>query len=62
MNYSEIREELEDIPQTWCPALLVTLVRTCVRKKVFREGGLVATVKQVEKEELKNPKGAKGLT
>lgn len=51
LSYGEIRELLENLPNTWCPALLFVLVKTCVRKKVFQPGGLENIVKRAQEEE-----------
>lgn len=50
-GYSEIRSIIENLPNTWCPALLHALVKTCVRKHVFAEDGLLNIVKGAQKEE-----------
>lgn len=51
LHYEEIRNAIENLPDTWCPALLFALVRTCVRKHVFSEGGLISIVQRAIAEE-----------
>lgn len=55
-GYSEMRDMLENLPQTWCPALLATLVQTCVRKKVFAPGGMLSFVNSAKTEAEKQIK------
>ena len=39
--HAELERELTDVPPTWIPALLRTLIRTAMRKQVFLpDGGL----------------------
>lgn len=40
MNYNEIEDELRNLPRTWIPMLLRTLVIRAIRANVFVEGGL----------------------
>lgn len=61
-SYEVIRSELEDLPQTWCPALLFVLVKTCVRKKVFQPGGLENIVKRAQEEGMKPKDTARSST
>lgn len=51
LSYEAIRNEIENLPQTWCPALLFAMVRVCVRKKVFAPGGLEKIVARAKAEE-----------
>lgn len=44
LSFAELDRELRDVPMTWIPALLATLVRSSIRQAVFKEGGLVEFV------------------
>lgn len=44
LGYEELEQQLKQVPLTWLPGLLYTLVTECVRQKIFQEGGLVRAV------------------
>ena len=48
MSFDEIKSEIQDLPQTWIPALLKVMVETAVEKHVFQPGGIARFVKAVE--------------
>lgn len=37
MTYTELKNEIEEAPMTWLPAMLITVVSACVRRGVFRD-------------------------
>ena len=41
-------------PRTFLPALLIACVRACVRKDVFKPGGIGRTADKAEKDEREN--------
>lgn len=47
ISFTEIKRAIQNCPITWLPALLVVLIETLQAKKVFREGGIVNTVKSL---------------
>lgn len=40
LSYVELEQQLKQVPLTWLPGLLITLVTTCVRQRIFQEGRL----------------------
>ena len=48
LNYTELETQLQTAPLTWLPGLLYTLVATCVRRRVYQEGGLVIAVMRAQ--------------
>lgn len=47
-SYEEIKDELENLPVSWYPALLAVMVESAIKKKVFREGSVTKFVEEVE--------------
>lgn len=50
LSFAELDRELREVPMTWIPALLATLVRSANRQSVFKDGGLVEFVAGVKAE------------
>ena len=46
--YEQIKNEISDLPQTWYPALLKTMVESAISKKVFLPGGATEFVRKIE--------------
>lgn len=45
MTYTELKNEIEEAPMTWLPAMLIIVVATCVKRGVFKDAdGLRETV------------------
>lgn len=44
LGYEELEQQFKQVPLTWLPGLLYTLVTVCVRQRIFQEGGLVRMV------------------
>jgi len=51
-NFEDIVKELEEIPLTWIPVLLSTLVKTAIKKKVFQYKRISVFVKNIEDKEI----------
>ena len=47
-GFTEINNDLKDLPITWYPALLKTLVEAAIAKKTFVPGGVTTFVEKVE--------------
>ena len=48
-GFSDLRDLLMDIPMTWYPALIKTMIKQAYLKKVFVKGGASQFIKNVEK-------------
>ncbi len=47
-NYAELREKLSDLPATWYPDLIRTMIEAAIAKKVFKPGGATIFVAQMD--------------
>jgi hypothetical protein len=50
-SYTEIRDSLKNLPITWYPALLCTIVEEACKAGVFKPGGAALLAKKVETEQ-----------
>ena len=48
MNYDDWEKEIETLPTTWYPALIIKMVEEAYRKKVFVTGGASTLIQRVE--------------
>lgn len=48
MSYEDFKAELENVPQTWYPALFQALILAAYRHKVFQPGGASRMAAQIE--------------
>jgi hypothetical protein len=56
-NYEKAKQAIQDLPQSWIPALLIELIQTAQEKKVFQPGRIHVFVKSVEQPEpVEKPK------
>lgn len=55
MSYEEIKTEIEQLPQTWIPALVLILIEQAVKKKCFKQGGLTRLVQEIENRQTEEP-------
>ncbi len=52
MNFDELANHIENAPMTWCPALLIAIIRRCETVRCFQPGaipGVVAKILENEK-------------
>lgn len=57
-SYEQIHDSFALVPATYLPALLIELVSQCVKRKVFREGGLMKVVSKAIQQAEKLPQVA----
>lgn len=48
LGYDETIKVLEELPMTWYPALLEVMVRSAIKKKVFKKDHAHVFVKKIE--------------
>ena len=48
-SYEELRKELQNLPTTWYPVLIETMVKASYEKKVWVASGASTFIKAVEK-------------
>jgi hypothetical protein len=48
MSYSDLETRLRDLPMTWYPALIKTMVEAAISKGVFLPGGATEFVRKIE--------------
>lgn len=48
LRYNEIKEQIENLPATWIPALIIVMTETAVRKNVLEPGKLACLVAEIE--------------
>lgn len=49
-GYADLRDGLMDLPMTWYPALIITMIKSAYIKKVFKKGGASEFVRTIEKD------------
>jgi len=54
MSYEQLKAEIKNAPVTWLPGLLVCVVKTALKNKVFKPGGAARIAKEVEDEHNEN--------
>lgn len=47
-SFKDLNESLKDLPVTWYPALLKTLVEEAIKKNTFVPGGATEFVRKIE--------------
>jgi hypothetical protein len=47
-GYEDLCNGLKDLPQTWYPALLITMVEAAYSKRVFVPGGASSLIRKAE--------------
>lgn len=55
MTYDELNSELQNLPQTWYPALLLVMVEAAISKRVFVRGGVTRFVHSIEDKVATSP-------
>jgi len=53
MDYTDLVKEIKKKADTQIPALMIICVKECIRRKIFMEGGLLKTIKNVIENEKK---------
>jgi len=48
-KYDKIEKSLKDLPMTWYPALMMTLVKAAIKKSTWKKGKIHIFVKGLEK-------------
>jgi len=56
-DYEGLRDGLRNLPMTWYPDLIATMVRAAYRKGVFKEGGASQFIHQREVDWGKGKRG-----
>lgn len=55
LSYNELEEELENLPDTWYPAMIVVIVKAALSRPIFQRGGLERlvdkTIREMQTEE-----------
>jgi hypothetical protein len=51
LDYDDLVEQIKVKADTQIPALMIICVRECVKRKIFKPGGLLRTVEKVIEDE-----------
>jgi hypothetical protein len=52
-DFEQIEKCLKNLPLTWYPALLITIVEQCIERNIFQKGQIAPLVKKLEDRKLK---------
>lgn len=53
-DYEQLEAWIRQAPQTFLPAMLAATIESCIRKNVFKEGGMEIFVERVRLREANN--------
>ena len=54
LDYDELVKQIKNKADTQIPALMIVCMKECIRRKVFKPGGLLRVVKKILEEEESN--------
>ncbi len=59
MNYVKLKHEIENAPLSWCPALLIAMVKRCLVVRCFNPGAIEAVVQKLQEDNCQSVKAVK---